>query len=69
MIATPTQRITSALSAGSARTSGPSNEARLNDAPRQDRDEADRGDRRREAEAERDDQREAEADPVQRDRR
>ena len=66
--ATPTPRITSALSAGSARTSGPRARRGRRRGVR-DGDEADARDRRREAEAERGDQREAEADPMEGDRR
>ena len=67
MMATPTQRITSALTAGSARRPGPRTNA-AEGAPCEHRDQADAGDGGGKAEAERGDQREAEADAVERDR-
>ena len=67
--ATPTPRITSALSAGSALHDPALERDPAEDATREHGDEADAGDRDREAEAERGDQGEAEADPMERDRR
>ena len=67
--ATPTQRITSALSGGQRADEPALERDAAEGAPREHGDEADAGDRGGEAEAERGDQREAEADAVERDRR
>ena len=69
MSATPTPRITRALSAGSAPTSLPSKREASERTSGEHRDEADARDRCREPEAERRNQREAEPDAVDRDRR
>ena len=67
VIPTPTARMSRALTAGRARTSGPFRDSRVNARRAKHGDETDRGDGRRQPEAEGDDQREAEADAVKRD--
>ena len=69
VITIPTARISAALTAGSVRTSRAVQRETPERTLRKDGDEADRGDRRGEADAEGDDQGEAEADPMERDRR
>ncbi len=69
VITIPTARMSAALIAGSVRTTGPFSERRPNARCARTASEADRGDRRGKTHAERNDQGEAEADPMERDRR
>ena len=68
MIAMPTTRMSAALTAGKRPEDGPVQREASERTPGEDGDQSDPGDRRCQAQAEREDQRKTEPDAVQRDR-